>query len=160
MPNPLNSIDIRILNELQKDGKITNVELASRVGLSPSPCLARVKAMERSGLIRGYVALLDPGAIGPTIDVFIQVTLERQTEAALEAFEKSVLELPEVMECFLMSGDSDYMLRVLVRDTHALKDFILEKLSTTKGVATIRSSFALNKIKYKTAIPVAQLLGQ
>lgn len=153
----IDNFDRKILAELQKSSKLTNVELASRVGLSPSPCLARVKALETAGIIKGHVALLDSEKLGGTISVFIHVTLERQSEQVLEVFETTVSRLPEVMECYLMSGDADYLLRVVVRDTVALRDFILDKLTRTAGVANIRSSFALKQVKYNTSLPIAEL---
>lgn len=153
----LDSFDRKILAELQKSSKLTNVELASRVGLTPSPCLARVKALESAGVIKDYVALLDSEKLGGTISVFIHVTLERQSEQVLEVFEKTASRLPEVMECYLMSGDADYLLRVVVRDTVALREFILDKLTRTAGVANIRSSFALKQVKYNTSLPIAEL---
>ncbi len=153
----LDSFDRKILAELQKSSKLTNVELASRVGLSPSPCLARVKALETAGIIKDYVALLDSEKLGGTISVFIHVTLERQSEQVLEVFENTVSRLPEVMECYLMSGDADYLLRVVVRDTVALREFILDKLTRTAGVANIRSSFALKQVKYNTSLPIGEL---
>ncbi|MDE3176725.1 MAG: Lrp/AsnC family transcriptional regulator [Pseudomonadota bacterium] len=153
------AIDIRILGELQEDASLTNVALAERVGLSPSPCLARVRALEQSGVIARRVALLDPAKLGPTLSVFIQVTLEKQTEDLLEIFEQAMGRFPEVMECYLMTGDSDYLLRVVVRDTRALQHFIIERLSKTRGVANIRSSFALKQVKYKTTLP-AEALGR
>ena len=151
---PLDAIDLRILAELQANAKLTNVELAARVGLSPSPCLARVRALEESGVIDRYVALLAPERLGPAVSVFIQVTLERQTEGALDVFEAAVSGFPEVMECYLMTGDADYLLRVVVPDTQALRDFIIERLTRTPGVANIRSSFALKQVKYQTALPL------
>lgn len=153
----LDGFDRKILAELQKSSKLTNVELASRVGLSPSPCLARVKALEHAGIVKDYVALLDSEKLGGTVSVFIHVTLERQSEPVLDVFETTVSRLPEVMECYLMSGDADYLLRVVVRDTVALKDFILDKLTRTPGVANIRSSFALKQVKYNTSLPIAEL---
>jgi len=153
----LDSFNRKILQELQNAGRLSNVELAERVGLSPSPCLLRVRQLEDAGIIRGYVGLVDPEAIGPSLSVFIQVTLERQSEKTLEVFEKSVAGLPEVMECYLMTGDADYLLRVVVTDTVALKDFIIEKLTKTAGVANIRSSFSLKQVKFKTALPLEQL---
>lgn len=150
----LDAIDTRILAELQEDASLTNVELAQRVGLSPSPCLARVRALEEAGVILRRVALLDPASVGAAVSVFIQVTLEKQTEALLEVFESAMARFPEVMECYLMTGDSDYLLRVVVPDIVALQHFILERLSKTRGVANIRSSFALKQVKYKTALPV------
>ena len=132
---------------------MTNVELAARIGLSPSPCLARVRQLERDGVLRGYVALADPEALGLTMTVFIQVTLERQIEKALSNFETRMNAFPEVMECYLMTGDSDYLVRLVVPDLAALERFILSELTTIPGVANIRSSFALKQVKYKTALP-------
>jgi Lrp/AsnC family leucine-responsive transcriptional regulator len=153
----LDSFNRKILHELQGEGRLPNVELADRVGLSPSPCLARVRQLEEAGIIRGYYGLLDAEKLGPILSVFIQITLDRQSEKTLEIFESTVAELPEVMECYLMTGDADYLLRVVVRDAVSLKDFILEKLTKTPGVANIRSSFSLKQVKYKTALPIEQL---
>jgi DNA-binding Lrp family transcriptional regulator len=150
----LDAADKRILSVLQTEGKLTNVDLAARVGLSPSPCLARVKAMEQAGVIGAYVALLDPAAVGIGLSAFIQVTLERQSESALKTFEARMAGFPEVMECYLMTGDSDYLLRVVVPDVQALEHFIVRELSTIPGMANIRSSFALKQVKYKTALPL------
>jgi DNA-binding Lrp family transcriptional regulator len=161
MPKTLNdAINLRILAELQQDCSLTNTELAERVGLSPSPCLARVRALEEAGIILRRVALLDPVKLGASVSVFIQVTLEKQTEAVLEVFEASVAGLPEVMECYLMTGDSDYLLRVVVPDIVALQNFIVGRLTKTRGVANIRSSFALKQVKYKTALPLEELLDR
>ena len=154
---PLDNLNRRILEELQKSGRLSNVELAERVGLSPSPCLARVRQLEEAGVIRGYFGLVDAEKLGPTLSVFIQITLERQSEKTLEIFESTVMDLPEVMECYLITGDADYLLRVVVSDAVALKDFILEKLTKTPGVANIRSSFSLKQVKFKTALPLEQL---
>lgn len=151
------AITLRILAEIQEDASLTNVELAARVGLSASPCLARVRALEEAGVITRRVALLDPVMLGANVSVFIQVTLEKQTETLLEIFETAVTRFPEVMECYLMTGDSDYLLRVVVRDTVALQHFIVDRLSKTRGVANIRSSFALKQVKYKTALPLDDL---
>lgn len=156
-PIDLDETDLRILNALQVDSAVSNVELAARVGLSPSPCLARVRALERSGIILRQVALLDPGLLGANVNVFIQITLERQTEAALAAFEAAMQDLPDVMECYLMSGDADYLLRVVVQDIGSFREFIIDRLTKTPGVVNIRSSFALKQAKYKTALPIEQL---
>lgn len=150
----LDLTDLRILRELQNNAKLTNVELAARVHLSPSPCLARVRALEKAGLISRYVTLLDPHAVGLGVSVFIQVRLERQVESALDAFEQAMHGRPEVMECYLMTGESDYLLRVVVRDVPALERFIVDVLSQIPGVANIHSSFALKQVKYKTALPL------
>lgn len=155
MPRPqLDPTDLRILEELQINARITNIDLASRVHLSPSPCLTRVRALEDSGLISRYVTLLDPYELGLSVSVFIQITLERQVERALETFEEAVQEYPEVMECYLMTGDADYLIRVVVPDVQALERFIVNQLSKISGVANIRSSFALKQVKYKTALPL------
>src|ERR1700678_573037 len=155
MPKALNdAINLRILAELQEDCSLSNVDLAERVGLSPSPCLARVRALEEAGMILRRVALLDPVKVGANVSVFIQVTLEKQTEAVLEVFEASIAGLPEVMECYLMTGDSDYLLRVVVPDIVALQHFVINGLTRISGVASIRSSFALRQVKYDTALPV------
>jgi DNA-binding Lrp family transcriptional regulator len=155
MPNhQIDATDLRILEELQLNARITNTDLASRVHLSPSPCLTRVRALEESGLISRYVTLLDPYELGLSVSVFIQITLERQVERALEVFEDAVQDSPEVMECYLMTGDADYLIRVVVADVQALERFIVNQLSKIPGVANIRSSFALKQVKYKTALPL------
>ncbi|SDD27765.1 Lrp/AsnC family transcriptional regulator [Ruegeria marina] len=150
----LDATDRRILTELQKHGRLTNVDLAARINLSPSPCLARVKALEKSGTIDRYVALVKPEALGLGLSVFIQVTLERQTERGLADFESRMRAFDEVMECYLMTGDSDYLVRLVVKDIESLQRFIVRELTTIPGVANIKSSFALKQVKYKTALPV------
>ncbi|HTO47924.1 MAG TPA: Lrp/AsnC family transcriptional regulator [Burkholderiales bacterium] len=155
MPTELpDAIDRRILDRLQEDARLSNVELARAVNLSPSPCLARVRRLEESGLIRRYVTLLDPVKLGLTVSVLVQVTLEKQIEPALEAFEKAIRARPEVMECYLMTGDADYLLRVVVPDVQAFERFILDFLSRVPGVGNIKSSFALKQVKYQTALPL------
>ena len=150
----MDPIDLRILEALQRNARITNVELARAASLSPSPCLARVRALEAGGTIARYVTLLDPKKLGLTVSVLVQVTLEKQVESALELFEKAVRERPEVMECYLMTGDADYLLRVLVADVPAFERFILDFLSRVPGVGNIKSSFALKQVKYQTALPL------
>ena len=152
----LDSIDWNILRLMQGDARLSNVELARAVGLSPSPCLNRVRALEEAGYISRYVTLLDALRVGLKVSVFIHVTLERQIEPALEAFEKAVRDRPEVMECYLMTGDADYLLRVVVPDIQHLEDFILKFLTRMPGVGNIRSSFALKQVKYQTALPLPQ----
>ena len=149
----LDTIDRRILQVLQADAKVTNAELARRVGLSPSPCLSRVRALERAGVIARHVTLLDPLKVGLGVSVFIQVSLEQQTERSLAAFQAAIAACPEVLECYLMTGDADYLLRVVVADVPALERFIVERLTKVRGVASIRSSFALKQVKYETARP-------
>ncbi len=150
----MDTLDLRILDRLQNDARISNVELARAVNLSPSPCLARVRALEAGGCIDRYVTLLDAKKLGLTVSVLVQVTLEKQIEPALEVFEKAVRERPEVMECYLMTGDADYLLRVLVPDVPAFERFILDFLSRVPGVGNIKSSFALKQVKYQTAVPL------
>lgn len=153
--NTLDATDRRILEILQTDSHITNVELARRVHLSPSPCLARVKALEAAGVIRAYVALADPLRLGLSLNVFIQVSLEKQIESELERFQAEMAGCPEVMECYLMTGDADYLLRVVVPDMQGLERFIVSKLSRIPGVKNIRSGFALKQVKYQTALPLS-----
>jgi DNA-binding Lrp family transcriptional regulator len=154
LPAELDVTDWKILSLLQDDARVSNVDLAHAVGLSPSPCLSRVRALERAGFIRRYVTLLDPQRVGMKVSVFIQVTLEKQVEAALEVFEKAIRDRPEVMECYLMTGEADYLLRVVVPDVQALQHFILAFLSKVPGVGNIKSSFALKQVKYQTALPL------
>ncbi|HWQ37284.1 MAG TPA: Lrp/AsnC family transcriptional regulator [Burkholderiales bacterium] len=156
----LDATDWRILSLLQHDARMSNVALARAVGLSPSPCLARVRALERAGYIGRYVTLLDPHKVGLKVSVFIQVALEKQIEPALEVFEKAIRERPEVMECYLMTGEADYLLRVVVPDLQALEHFILNFLSRVPGVGNIKSSFALKQVKYQTALPLPLQPGE
>lgn len=156
----LDAKDYSILREIQRNANLTNAELASRVRLSPSPCLARVRALEEQGVITGYVALLDAPKVGLNVSVFIQVSLEKQVESALDNFEAAMNRCSEVMECYLMTGDSDYLIRVVVEDVQALQRFIVQNLSKIRGVANIRSSFALKQVKYSTALPLRTRLPE
>ncbi len=156
MPNiNLDATDLKIINILQESAKISNAELAQRIGLTPSPCLSRVRALEAAGVIKRYVALVAPNTVGLPISVFIHVALERQVDRSLERFESEMQQYQEVMECYLMTGDSDYLIRVLVPDIVTLEHFIVDKLSKIAGVSNIKSSFALKQVKYKTALPIA-----
>jgi Lrp/AsnC family leucine-responsive transcriptional regulator len=155
MPNnQIDTIDVNILRHLQEDAKLTNVELAARVHLSPSPCLARIRALEKSGIISRYVTLLNPLALGLNVSVFIQISLEKQSRKALETFEDAIRQRSEVMECYLMTGDADYLIRVVVTDVQALERFIVDELTRIPGIANIRSSFALKQVKYETSLPL------
>lgn len=151
----LDAIDRQILAVLQEEARTPNVDLARRVGLSASPCLRRVRELEESGVIRRHVTLVDPAAVGLGVSVFVNVRLERQVEGALEHFESAVLARPEVMECYLMTGDADYLLRVVVRDVPAYEHFLMQHLTRVRGIASIQSSFALKQVKYTTALPLA-----
>lgn len=150
----MDATDLKILEILQTDASLSNVELARLVHLSPSPCLARVRALEARGLIRQYVALLDAQQLGLHLNVFISISLKQQSRETLQAFEERIVLRDEVMECYLMTGDADYLLRVAVPDMPALERFILEQLSPIAQVEKIRSSFALKQVRYKTALPL------
>lgn len=155
MPNrELDSTDRKILRILQENAAISNVELARKVGLSPSPCLRRVQQLDQLGIIRRRVTLLEPGAVGLGVSVFVQVSLEKQADRALRTFEKVILARPEVMECYLMTGDADYLLRVVVPDIPSFERFVLDHLTHITSVARVRSSFALKQVKYTTTLPV------
>ena len=156
MPNKsLDAIDRQILENLQTDARMRNVELAEKVGLSPSPCLRRVGKLEETGVIRGYATLVDAEAVGLPVSVFVSVTLEKQIEKTLEKFEKEIRARPEVMECYLMTGDADYLLRVVTADLGAYERFLIEHLTRIPGVASIKSSFALKQVAYRTALPIS-----
>lgn len=150
----LDPIDRKIVAELQKNARISNVELADAVGLSPSPCLRRVRTLEETGVIKGYVALVDPAVIGMQMNIFVRISLERQSEEVLEKFEKTISDRPEVMECYLMSGDTDYHLRIVVPDLEAYEQFLKHHLTRIPGISSIKSSFALKQVAYRTALPL------
>ena len=150
----LDQIDRRILAELQQNARLSNSELAERVGISPSPCWRRVRRLEESRVIQRYVTLLDPGRLGLAVSVFVQVSLATQVESALEIFEKAILARPEVMECYLMTGNADYLLRVVAADLAAYERFLMDHLTRIPVVSNIRSSFALRPVKYRTDLPL------
>ncbi len=150
----MDRVDLKILETLQADGTLTNVELAKRVNLSPSPCLVRVKQLKQRGVIQNTVCLLSSQAVGLNLNVFINISLKAQSRQALADFEERIQNHSEVMECYLMTGDSDYLIRVTVPDMPALEKFILEELAPISSVEKIRSSFALKQVKYKTALPL------
>ena len=150
----LDATDLKILTVLQHDSSLTNVELSRQVHLSPSPCLTRVKAMESAGVIQRYVALTDPAALGLGLNVFISISLKEQSRESLAEFERCIGEQDEIMECYLMTGDSDYLIRVALPDIAALERFILNRLTPIPGIEKIRSSFALKQVRYKTALPL------
>lgn len=151
----LDQIDKRIVKALQDNARLSSQELSDQVGISASPCWRRVKALEDAGVITKYVTLVDPEALGLSISIFTSVSLDKQIETALETFQKAVRERPEVMECYLMTGDFDYLLRVVVGSLHDYERFLLDHLTKVPGVASIKSSFALKQVKYTTALPVS-----
>ena len=150
----LDDIDRHILAHLQDEARTSNVDLAEKVGLSPTPCARRVKNLEAEGIIGRYVTLVDQKAVGLPVSVFVNVTLERQVEHALRVFESFITDRPEVMECYLMTGDADYLLRIVVGDLDAYERFIVDHLTKVPGIANIKSSFALKQVAYKTTLPV------
>lgn len=150
----LDSVDISILTELQDNGRLTNAELAERVGLSASACHRRVKALESAGVVDRYVAILSEEALGRGITVYVQVTLDNQKRETLQGFEDAVTHVPEVMECYLMSGEADYLVRVLVRDANDYERVHREVLSALPGVARLNSSFTIRRVFSRTTMPV------
>lgn len=150
----LDRIDRRILDVLQGDGRIANADLAERVGLSPSACLRRMRALEEAGVINRYVALLDQRKLGRRMDVFVEIALVGQSNEILEGFEKAVARSPEIMECFLMAGDADYLLRVTAADPGDFERIHREELARLPGVLRMKSSFAIRPIVRKTAFPL------
>jgi Lrp/AsnC family transcriptional regulator, leucine-responsive regulatory protein len=155
----LDEIDVKILRSLQEHGRISNVELADQVGLSPAPCLRRVRALEEAGVVRRYVGLVNPAAVDLNVTVFVQITLDLQLEGRLEIFEQAIMRRPEVLECYLMTGDADYLLRVVVPDVSAYERFLRDSLTRIESAAGIKSSFALKQVKYSTALPIADSLA-
>lgn len=150
----LDTIDRKILTALQADGRLSNVDLAEKIGLSPSPCLRRVRLLEEAGIIDRYVALVAQRAVGLPVSVFISIKLERQQEEDLDRFEAEVSAYPEVLECYLMTGTQDYLLRVVVADLAAYERFLKTKLTRVGNVASIESSFALKQVKYTNVLPL------
>lgn len=150
----MDAIDRKILALLQQDARLTIQEIADRVGLSASPCHRRVKLMEERGIIERYVAIVNQRAVGLPVSVFISIKLERQKEADLARFARAISNWSEVLECYLMTGHRDYLLRVVVADLAAYEQFLKKKLTKVEGVASIESSFALDQLKYSIALPV------
>jgi DNA-binding Lrp family transcriptional regulator len=150
----LDEIDRNILMHLQNEARISNTDLADRVGLSAAPCLRRVRALEERHVISRYVTLLDPAALDLAVTVFVQISLDLQVEDRLEIFERAMTRCPEVLECYLMTGDADYLVRVVVPDVAAYERFLKDVLTRIDGVAGIKSSFALKQVKYSTVLPL------
>ena len=153
-PMRLDRIDHAILQHLQLDGRATSAVLGDVAGLSPSPAHRRQRLLEESGIIRGYVALLDQDRVGLPVNVFVSVRLSAQTEDHLAAFEKGIEGLPEVMECYVMSGASDFLLRVVAPDLGAYEEFLRTKLTRIPGVLGVQSAFALKRVAYRTSLPL------
>jgi Lrp/AsnC family leucine-responsive transcriptional regulator len=150
----LDAVDRKILVQLQANGRMSLAELADKVGLSASPCLRRVRMLEKAGVISRYVAVLDQRGVGLPVSVFVSIKLERQKQDALDRFAKAIERWPEVLECYLMTGPRDYWLRVVVPDLAAYERFVKQKLTRLEGIASIESSFALEQVKYTNVLPV------
>jgi Lrp/AsnC family leucine-responsive transcriptional regulator len=147
-------IEYKILTTLQKNAQLTNIELAKQVGLSASPCLRRVKTLEDKGVISGYCAIVNQNKVDLSVNVFVQVSLERQSEEGLELFEEKIIQYKEVMEAYLMTGDADYLLRIVVKDLQAYEKFLKENLTRISGIASIRSYFSLKQVTRKFNLPI------
>jgi len=153
----LDAIDRRILAALQADGRLSNVELAGRVGLSPSPCLRRVKRLERQGYISAYRALLDRGRIGLGLTVFLGVKIEGHADARAEELRPAIAAMPEVVACHMVSGEIDYLLEVVVPDLEHYRRFLLDKLLDLPIIKEVRSSIAIDSLKHSAPLPLDQL---
>ena len=150
----LDRIDRRILRDLQGDGRMTNVDLAKRAGISAPPCLRRVRALEESGYIRGYHADINPEALGFGVTVFAQVGLASQAEADLKAFEELVRSWPEVRECHMLAGETDFLLKVVATDWDAYQKFLTTQLTTATNVSQVKSALAIRMSKYEPGVPI------
>ena len=153
----LNRTDRRILEILQGDGRLSNLDLAERVNLSPSACLRRVRALEEGGVIRRYAALLDPGKVGLGLRAFVTVKVEKRGRMPAEAFTKAVQDWPEVVGCHSTSGDMDYLLRIHVEDLEHFSRFVMDSLLKHPGVLDVKSSFVLEEVKETTSLPLTHL---
>ena len=151
----LDNFDRRILEELQQEGRLSNQDLADRIGLSPSPCLRRVRALEEAGIITGYRALLDAKQLGLNLTVILSISMDRHTPDRFERFDAAVVAMPEVLECLLVTGrDADYQLKVVVRDMEHYQELLLERITRIDGVTGVHSSFVLRRVVERTSLPV------
>lgn len=157
MPIAINRTDRRILEILQKDARLTNLELAERVSLSPSACLRRVRALEKAGIIRRYAALVEPRKVGLGLMAFVNVKLEKRGRMPTDTFARAVKDWPEVLACHSLTGDMDYLLRVQVEDLEHFSRFVMDSLLKHPGVLDVKSSFVLEEVKETTALPLAHL---
>ena len=151
----IDRFDRSILQALQEDGRISNQELADRIGLSPSPCLRRVRALEQSGIVTGYRALLNAKALGYSLMALIYISMDKHTPERFEHFEKEITQIPEVLECLLVTGqDADYQIKLIVKDMDAFQELLLNRITRIQGVTGVHSSFVLRRVVDKTAVPV------
>lgn len=155
----LDPTDRRILAELQRDGRLSHVELAERVGLTPTPCTRRVRELEAAGVIQGYAALVEPRKVGLAIQAIVQVKLEKHTDEIVARFRQALQERPEVLACLALTGDMDFLLQVVVRDVDALSDFTLRRLLRLPGVRDVRTGVVLETVKRSTVVPVDDAPG-
>jgi Lrp/AsnC family leucine-responsive transcriptional regulator len=153
----LDKIDLRILEILQREGRTPVVELSEQVGLSPTPCARRIKQLEAAGLIQGYAAIVDPKKVGHSIQAFVQVKLEQHTDEIVERFTSTVTSRPEVLACYSLTGEMDFILHIVVRDIEALSEFTLKRLLRIRGVRDVRSSIVLATLKRSITVPLAEL---
>lgn len=154
MKTHLDEVDVQLLSLLQQDGRITNADLAKAVGLSPPSVLQRVRVLEKAGLIKGYFGLLDPEKLGLRITALAMISLSLHQEQPIERFRRSINEIPEVLECYHVSGDFDFLLKIVVKDIRSYEQLIRERLSKIKGIQQIRTSFVLATTKHTTQIPL------
>lgn len=154
MPTQLDNIDRSILRVLQKEGRLQNVELAERVGLSPSPCLRRVRRLEDAGVIDRYVAIVDAAKVGMGLTLFVRVWLDGQDQETVDVFVEAVTNLPQIVECHLMAGDSDFLLRVVAPDLDGYRKFQIEHLGRIPGVRNIKTEIPMQKIKLSSEVPI------
>ena len=150
----LDSIDRRLLAELQSEGRVTNVDLARRVGLTAPPCLRRVRALEEAGVIRGYHADLDAPSLGFSITVFAMVSLKSQAEEDLRAFEQHIATLPEVRECHMLNGEIDFILKIVSKDLQSFQEFLTSKLTPAPNVASVKTSLTIRTAKSEPGVPL------
>lgn len=150
----LDEIDLKILQRLQNDGRITNVELANNIGLTAPPCLRRMRALEDEGVIKSYHAAIDPAKMGYTITVFAMVSLKSQAEIDLKAFEDHVENLPEVRECYMLNGEIDFMLKVVAKDLQQFQSFLTSKLTAAPNVASVKTSLTIRSAKHLPGVPI------
>lgn len=151
----LDPIDLMLLSELQADGRITNVDLAEKIGLTAPPCLRRMRALEQSGVIRSYHAEIDPAALGYTITVFAMVSLKSQAEADLKAFEQHVLSLPDVRECHMLNGEIDFILKILARDLQSFQELLTSQLTSAPNVSSVKTSLTIRTAKDQPGVPIS-----
>ncbi|WP_417608990.1 Lrp/AsnC family transcriptional regulator [Parasphingorhabdus sp.] len=152
----LDEIDLKILQRLQDDGRVTNVELANSVGLTAPPCLRRMRALEEEGVINSYHAAIDPAKMGYTITVFAMVSLKSQAEADLKAFEDHVQKLPEVRECYMLNGEIDFILKVVAKDLQQFQSFLTSQLTSAPNVASVKTSLTIRSAKHLPGVPIQE----